>query len=232
MSEASVIRAEALAKTYAEGKLHTPVFNGLDLRVHAGETVAIVGASGAGKSTLLHLLGGLDTPTAGEVYVAEQKMSSLSDAARGKLRNRALGFVYQFHHLLPEFTALENVMTPVMLGGADAREAGKKARELLEAVGLGHRIEHKPGELSGGERQRAAVARALVNRPACVLGDEPTGNLDEKTAATVFDLMLELNRAQQTSLVLVTHDRRLARRLDRVLELHEGKLRELASGDV
>ncbi|WP_411832082.1 lipoprotein-releasing ABC transporter ATP-binding protein LolD [Pseudoxanthomonas mexicana] len=224
----TVIRAEALGKTYAEGRLRTPVFDGLELDVRAGETVAIVGASGAGKSTLLHLLGGLDTPTAGEVYVDGHRMSALSDAARGQLRNRALGFVYQFHHLLPEFTALENVMMPVMLGGADVREASARARELLEAVGLGHRIEHKPGELSGGERQRAAVARALVNRPACVLGDEPTGNLDEKTAATVFELMLELNRAQRTSLVLVTHDRRLARRLDRVLELHEGKLRELA----
>ena len=227
-----VVQAEALAKTYAEGKLRTPVFDGLDLKVEAGETVAIVGASGAGKSTLLHLLGGLDTPTSGEVYVSGQKMSSLSDSARGNLRNRALGFVYQFHHLLPEFTALENVMMPVMLGGADAATAAKRARELLEQVGLAHRIEHKPGELSGGERQRAAVARALVNRPACVLGDEPTGNLDEKTAANVFALMLELNRAQRTSLVLVTHDRRLARKLDRVLELHEGKLRELASSDV
>ena len=227
-----VIRAEKLAKTYAEGKMRTPVFDGLELAVAAGETVAIVGASGAGKSTLLHLLGGLDTPTAGEVYVAGQKMSSLSNSARGQLRNRALGFVYQFHHLLPEFTALENVMMPVMLGGADAAVAAQRARALLEKVGLGHRIEHKPGELSGGERQRAAVARALVNHPACVLGDEPTGNLDERTAATVFELMLELNRAQQTSLVLVTHDRRLARKLDRVLELHEGRLRELAAADV
>lgn len=227
-----VMRAEKLAKTYAEGKLRTPVFDGLDLSVRAGETVAIVGASGAGKSTLLHLLGGLDTPTAGEVYVAGRKMSSLSNSARGQLRNRALGFVYQFHHLLPEFTALENVMMPVMLGGVDAKTAAPRARELLEKVGLGHRIEHKPGELSGGERQRAAVARALVNQPACVLGDEPTGNLDERTAATVFELMLELNRAQRTSLVLVTHDRRLARKLDRVLELHEGRLRELPASAV
>ena len=227
-----VMRAEKLAKTYAEGKMKTPVFDGLDLSVQAGETVAIVGASGAGKSTLLHLLGGLDTPTAGEVYVTGQKMSALSNAARGQLRNRALGFVYQFHHLLPEFTALENVMMPVMLGGADAKTAANRAKALLVEVGLGHRIEHKPGELSGGERQRAAVARALVNQPACVLGDEPTGNLDEKTAATVFELMLELNRAQKTSLVLVTHDRRLARKLDRVLELHEGRLRELPASDV
>jgi len=227
-----VIRAEGLGKTYAEGKLHTPVFDGLELAVHAGETVAILGVSGAGKSTLLHLLGGLDTPTSGEVFVAGKRMSALSDAARGQLRNRALGFVYQFHHLLPEFTALENVMLPVMLGGATLPDASQRARSLLESVGLGHRLEHKPGELSGGERQRAAVARALVNTPACVLGDEPTGNLDEKTAATVFELMLELNRAKRTSLVLVTHDRRLARRLDRVLELHEGKLRELRADEV
>ena len=227
MNEA-VVRAEGLGKTYREGGLNTRVFEGLDFVVAPGETVAILGASGAGKSTLLHLLGGLDTPTAGEVYVTGQKMSALSDAARGRLRNGALGFVYQFHHLLPEFTALENVMLPVLLGQADVKQAGARARELLEAVGLGHRLEHKPGELSGGERQRAAVARALVNRPACVLGDEPTGNLDEKTAATVFELMLALNREQGTSLVVVTHDRGLARRLDRVLELHEGRLREVA----
>ena len=227
-----VIRAEGLGKTYAEGSLHTQVFDGLDIAVASGETVAILGASGAGKSTLLHLLGGLDVPSAGEVYVAGQKMSALSDAARGRLRNKALGFVYQFHHLLPEFTALENVMMPVLLAGRPTAEAMQRAQTLLENVGLGHRLQHKPGELSGGERQRAAVARALVNTPACVLGDEPTGNLDEKTAATVFAQMLELNRAQGTSLVLVTHDRRLARRLDRVLELQQGKLRTLAPSDV
>jgi lipoprotein-releasing system ATP-binding protein len=230
MSE--VLRAERLAKTYAEGNLKTHVFHDLQLHVAEGETVAILGASGAGKSTLLHLLGGLDVPTAGEVWVAGQRMSDLSDAERGKLRNKALGFVYQFHHLLPEFTALENVMLPVLLNGTHIPDARQRARELLESVGLGHRLEHKPGELSGGERQRTAVARALVNKPACVLGDEPTGNLDEKTAAHVFAQMLDLNRAQRTSLVLVTHDRSLARRLDRVLELHEGKLRELAPSEV
>ena len=228
----AVIEARGLGKTYAEGSLRTPVFDGLDLAVERGETVAILGASGAGKSTLLHLLGGLDTPSAGEVYVDGQKMSALSDAERGRLRNRALGFIYQFHHLLPEFTAREKVMLPGVRGGARVPQAEQKARALLDAVGLGHRMAHKPGELSGGERQRAAVARALVNRPGCVLGDEPTGNLDEKTAATVFDLMLDLNRDQRTSLVLVTHDRRLARRLDRVLELHEGRLRELAPDEV
>lgn len=231
-SDLAVIRAERLGKTYAEGGLRTPVFDALDIAVARGETVAIVGASGAGKSTLLHLLGGLDVPTAGEVYVTGQKMSALSDAARGRLRNSALGFIYQFHHLLPEFSALENVMMPVLLAGRATVEARQRAQVLLEAVGLGHRLAHKPGELSGGERQRAAVARALANDPACVLGDEPTGNLDEKTAATVFAMMLELNRAHATSLVLVTHDRRLARRLDRVLELRDGRLHPLAAAAV
>jgi len=219
-----VLEARKLAKTYREGTLETPVFADLDLAIAPGEAVAIIGASGVGKSTLLHLLGGLDTPSNGEVRVAGQAMAALSDAERGRLRNRALGFVYQFHHLLPEFTALENVMLPLLVRGEPPAAAMPPARVLLEQVGLGHRLGHKPGELSGGERQRCAVARALVTRPACVLGDEPTGNLDETSAATVFALMLDLNRAQGTALVMVTHDRRLARRLDRVLELRGGRL--------
>ncbi len=231
-ADEAVIRCAGLGKTYVEGKLRTPVFEKLDLCVRAGERVAIVGVSGVGKSTLLHLLGGLDSPTSGEVYVAGQAMSRLGEKARGDLRNRALGFIYQFHHLLPEFTALENVMMPLLIGHAEVREASANARQLLVQVGLEHRLHHKPGELSGGERQRAAVARALVNRPACILGDEPTGNLDEKTASGVFEMMLQLNHAVGTALVLVTHDRRLARRMDRVLELTGGALRELAAHEV
>lgn len=227
-----VLAASHVSRIYQEGPLKVSVLADVNLHVAAGERIAIVGASGSGKSTLLHLLGGLDAPSSGEIRVQGQLLSNLGEAARGALRNRALGFVYQFHHLLPEFTALENVMMPVLLGDADVTTATQRATALLESVGLGHRLGHKPGELSGGERQRAAVARALVNQPACVLGDEPTGNLDDRTAATVFELMLELNRAHRTSLVLVTHDRGLARKLDRVLELQQGKLRELAPSQV
>src|SRR5215472_2009297 len=228
MSEnpAPVLRATAVAKTYSEGKLRTEVLKGIDFTLGRGQTLAVIGASGAGKSTLLHLLGGLDTLTGGEVEVEGRALSKLSDRERGRVRNRSLGFVYQFHHLLPEFTALENVAMPLLIRGDAIGAAKRKAAELLERVGLAHRLAHKPGELSGGERQRCAVARALVTRPACVLGDEPTGNLDEGNAAQVYALMLELNREIGTSFILVTHDSRLAQRMDRTLVLHGGVLRE------
>jgi lipoprotein-releasing system ATP-binding protein len=220
-----VLRCENLGKTYAEGDLQTEVFKELNFSIAEGEMVAVIGSSGAGKSTLLHLMGGLDLPTSGEVYVQQNAMSILSDRARGQLRNRTLGFIYQFHHLLPEFTALENVCMPLLIGQMPLTQAEQKAKVLLERVGLSSRLRHKSSELSGGERQRVAVARALVTRPACILADEPTGNLDERNALSIYELMLEMNREAGTSLVLATHDRKLAARMDRVLEISGGVLK-------
>ena len=224
MTNDIVLRASHIAKVYEEGDLKTDVLADVSFTLKRGETLAIVGASGSGKSTLLHIIGGLDTLTRGEVEVEGKNLSRLSDADRGRVRNRSMGFIYQFHHLLPEFTALENVCMPLLIRGVAIAEAERQASELLGRVGLSQRLGHKPAELSGGERQRCAVARALVTRPAVVLGDEPTGNLDEGNAAQVYDLMLELNREIGTSFILVTHDSRLAKRMDRTLELHNGML--------
>ncbi len=220
----SVLEARGLTKHFRQGDVVLEVLRGADLNIGRGELVAIVGASGSGKSTLLHLLGGLEAASAGHVSVLGYDMSALDDAARGTLRNEAIGFVYRFHHLLPEFTALENVAMPLLVRRTPIADARREATGLLERVGLGERLDHKPGQLSGGERQRAAVARALVTRPAVVLADEPTGNLDRETGKRVFDLILELNREFDTSLVMATHDLRLASRMNRVLKLSAGVL--------
>ncbi len=220
-----VIACQNLYKTY-QG-LDVAVLNGIDLNVNTGEQVAIVGASGSGKSTLLHLLGGLDIPSSGDVHILDQNLAKLSEAQKGNLRNQSLGFVYQFHHLLPEFTALENVAMPLLIRRVAREQALTTASEMLEKVGLKHRLEHMPGELSGGERQRAALARAMVTAPQCILADEPTGNLDRHTAHAVFDLLLEVNQLQQRSLVVVTHDLELAKKMQRQYKLVDGKLQPL-----
>lgn len=220
----AVIQCSHLAKSYADGDMETHVLSDINLTIHAGDRLAIVGSSGSGKSTLLHLLGGLDSASSGHVLVQGKDISQLSTTELSRLRNQSLGFVYQFHHLLPEFSALENVAIPLVIGGENPSDAYLAAEELLTKVGLGHRLKHKPSELSGGERQRTAIARALITKPACLLADEPTGNLDHHTAEAIFDLLLDLNDTLKTALVIVTHDIQLAQRMDKTVTLLDGKL--------
>ncbi|ARU90720.1 lipoprotein-releasing ABC transporter ATP-binding protein LolD [Pseudomonas sp. M30-35] len=224
MQDQAVLSCRNLSKSYDEGPQSVVVLDDLQLELFPGERVAIIGSSGSGKSTLLNMLGGLDTPSTGSVWLAGEELSALNEKQRGLLRNRSLGFVYQFHHLLPEFTALENVCMPLLIGRTSISESRKRASELLERVGLGHRLSHKPSELSGGERQRVAIARALVNRPGLVLLDEPTGNLDHHTAEGIQELMRELSSSSQTAFLVVTHDLELAQQMDRILRLEDGKL--------
>lgn len=226
-ADTPVLEARGIRKSFRQGDRELQVLREIDLALPAGESLAIIGASGAGKSTLLHILGGLDKPDAGDVLIDGENLWSMSASRRGELRNHAMGFVYQFHHLLPEFTALENVGMPLLIRGDSVDSARERAAELLERVGLDERLDHKPGELSGGERQRAAVARALSGKPRIVLCDEPTGNLDERTADRVYGLVLELNQELGTSILLVTHDHRLASRMDRQFELRLGRLEPL-----
>jgi len=229
MSEKRVLECSNLQRTFSEGPADVTVLKGIDFSVAAAEQVAIIGSSGSGKSTLLHLLGGLDEPTSGVVKVNGTDINSLKQAERGQLRNSSLGFVYQFHHLLPEFTALENVAMPLLIRRLDSKQAMQQAAEILQRVGLSHRLDHKPGELSGGERQRAALARAMVTNPLCILADEPTGNLDRKMAESVYSLMLELNEENDTAFVIVTHDQRLAERMNRICTLDDGVLQDVQS---
>lgn len=224
MNNEIILQCTDLHKTYTQGDLNVEVLKGVNLAVTAGERLAIMGASGSGKSTLLHLLGGLEKPTRGDVVLDNENLNKIGAARLSQLRNRSLGFIYQFHHLLGEFTMLENVAMPLLIGKQPVKQAKQQAGELLKRVGLGHRIEHKPGELSGGERQRAAVARALINKPKCVLADEPTGNLDSKTAEQIYQLMLELNQELQVSFLVVTHDPDLAGRMDHVLHMEDGMI--------
>lgn len=228
-NSAKVLQAKNLSKSYQDGKFITDVFTEIDLTLYASQKMAIVGASGSGKSTLLHLLAGLDTPTSGEVLLNNQPFSSLSESKRGVMRNQKMGFVYQFHHLLPELNALENVMLPLWVRRIRSKQATLQATKLLERVGLSHRLGHKPTELSGGERQRVALARALITQPACILADEPTGNLDAQSAKQVFELMLELNQEQQTALLIVTHDLELADKMDTQWQLTDGQLEKVNS---